>query len=83
MTFTRKNLGYNWTDYKTRTDILDALQITSVIEKINVHKSNGTNHMNRMLRNTFQQVLRYFHQKVEEIQEVHEETGDSRNEVLE
>ena len=56
MTFTRKNLGYNWTDYKTRTDILDALQITSVIEKINVHKSNGTNHMNRMLRNRLPQL---------------------------
>ena len=48
MKFIRKSLGYNWTDYKTKTEILNELKITSVIEKIHVHKSNWTNHMYKM-----------------------------------
>jgi hypothetical protein len=46
----RKGLGYNWTDSKTNTEILNELKIASVIQKTNVlvYKSNRTNHVNRI-----------------------------------
>ena len=48
MKLLRKSLAYNWTDYKTKTEILIQLKVTSVLEKINVYKSNWTNHVNRI-----------------------------------
>ena len=53
MKFIGKSLGYNWIDYKTDTEVLDELNNTSVIEKINVCKSNWTNHVSRMPCNRF------------------------------
>ena len=38
--FKMKRLGYNLTEYKTNTEILNELKITSVVEKINMYGSN-------------------------------------------
>ena len=34
------------------------IKVTSAIKKINVYKSNWTNHMNRIPRNTLQRILK-------------------------
>ena len=39
MKFTRKSSGYNWTDYKINTKVLNELNISSIIGKINAHKT--------------------------------------------
>ena len=57
--FTRKILGYNWTDYKTNTHIIHGLNITSVTEKINVYKSNYTKHVYRMPRERLTRIFKY------------------------
>ena len=49
----KNSLGYNWTDYKTNTGILNQLKIISVTEKMNKYKSNLTNRMNRLPDNGF------------------------------
>ena len=58
----RKSLGYNWTDYKANTEMLNELKFTSIIEKINVYESNQKNYMNRinlrMSLNSHKQVQR-------------------------
>ena len=36
MAFMRENLGYNWKDYKTKTEIISKLKYMLVIEKINM-----------------------------------------------
>ena len=38
--FMRKSLGYKGTDYKRNTEMLNKFKTASVIEEINVHKSN-------------------------------------------
>ena len=41
MSLMRKSSGYNWTDYKTNTEILNKLKITSTIEK-KINKTGQT-----------------------------------------
>ena len=48
MKFMREKEGYNWTDYKTNTEILNELKMTLHIQKMNVFKSHWTNHVNRI-----------------------------------
>ena len=58
--FIGKNLGYNSTDYKTYAEILDELKMISVIEKINVHKSNRTMNLKRIAHYRFPRILKQF-----------------------
>jgi hypothetical protein len=59
----RRTAGYTWTDHKTNTDIAKALNITSVLYKIQDYKINSIQHVNRMPRNTLPRLIRKLHTK--------------------
>jgi len=43
--------GYNWTDYKTNTQIAKELKITPILDKLLEYKRSWIQHVNRMPRN--------------------------------
>jgi hypothetical protein len=49
----KKSLDYNWTDYRTNTEILNEIKIPSFLEKNKCisYKSKWANHVNRMVHN--------------------------------
>jgi len=48
MKYMRKTAGYNWTDYKTNTEIAKILNITPVLDIIWDYRRNWIQHVNRM-----------------------------------
>ena len=61
----RQRGGYTWTDYQTNTDIVQELNMTPVLVKIQEYKRNWLQHVNRMLRNRLQNILKTTDQKAE------------------
>jgi len=47
----RRTAGYNWTDYKTNTQIAKELKRTRTVDKLLEYKRNWIQHVNRMPRN--------------------------------
>ena len=45
--YMRKTVEYSWTDYKTNTEIVKQLNITSVLDKIQEYRRNWLQHINR------------------------------------
>jgi hypothetical protein len=44
----KKTAGYTWTDYKTNAETEKELNITPVLDKIQEHRRNWLQHVNRM-----------------------------------
>jgi hypothetical protein len=61
----RQRGGYTWTDYQTNTDIVQELNMTPVLVKIQGYKRNWLQHVNRMPRNRLQNILKTTDQKAE------------------
>ena len=49
MRFMRENLGYKWADYKTNTEVLRELKITSVIYNLPKDRINPGRSIERMI----------------------------------
>jgi len=64
MKYMRRTAGYNWTDYKTNTQIAKELKITPILEKLQETTRNYTrnwiHHVNRMLRNRLPRVMNQY-----------------------
>ena len=59
MKFMIKSLGFNWKDNKIYNKVLNESKIT------NVHKSNYTNHVNRMPRKILTNIIQFCTKKAE------------------
>jgi hypothetical protein len=57
MKYKRKTAGCTWTDYKTNTDIAKTLNISPVLDKIQEHRKNWLQHVNRMPRNRLPRII--------------------------
>jgi len=53
----KKTAGYTWTDYKTSTETEKELNITPVLDKIQEHRRNWLQHVNRMPCNRSPRIL--------------------------
>ena len=56
----RRTAGYNWTDYKTNTQITKELKITPLLNKLLEYKRNWIQHVNRMPRNRLPRVMKLY-----------------------
>jgi len=59
----RQRAEYNWTDYKTNTEIVKELNMNPVLAKIQEYKRNCLQHVNRMPRNRLQSILKNYRPK--------------------
>ena len=59
----RKTAGYNWTDYKIYTEIAKELNISPVLDKIQVYRRNWLEHINRMPRNRLPRIPKNYRPK--------------------
>jgi hypothetical protein len=50
MKYMRKTAGHTWADYRTNTEIVKELNVTSVLDKIHEYMGNWIQHENRMPR---------------------------------
>jgi hypothetical protein len=53
MKFMRKTAKYTWRDHKTNEEILNELEVTSILYKITSYKNDWIQHVNRMPRSRF------------------------------
>jgi hypothetical protein len=53
----RKTTTYTWRDQKTNEDIINELEVTSVLDKITSYKSDWIQHTNRMSRSRLPSLL--------------------------
>ena len=60
MKYMKKTAGYNWTDYKTNTEIAKILDKTPVLDVIWDYRRNWIRHVNRMPRNRLHRVLKIY-----------------------
>jgi len=58
--YTRRTVGYTWTDYKTNTQITKELKITQILDKLLEYKRIWTQHVNRMARNNSPSVMKHY-----------------------
>jgi hypothetical protein len=58
MKYKRKAAEYAWTGYKTNTEIAQELHITAILDKIQEYRINWLQHINRMLRNILEKILK-------------------------
>ena len=66
--------GYNHADYKNNTELLNEFKIASVLYKINLHKSDWTDHINKIPRNILPWILNIFTSKRQKKSKNHEKT---------
>jgi predicted double-glycine peptidase len=59
----RQRAGYTWTDYKTNTEIVKEINMTTVLVKIREFKRNWLQHVNKMPRNILQRILKNYRPK--------------------
>ena len=57
MKYMRRTAGYNWTDYKTNTQITKELKF---LDKLLEYKRNWIYHVNRMPRNRLPRVMKHY-----------------------
>jgi hypothetical protein len=55
----RRTAGYNWTDYKTNTQIAKELKITPILDKLLEYKRNWIQFVKRMSRNRLPRVMKH------------------------
>jgi hypothetical protein len=60
MKYMRRTAGYTWTDYKTNTQIVKELKITSILYKVLEYKRNWIQHVSRMPRNRLPRVMKHY-----------------------
>ena len=60
MKYMRRTAGYNWTDYKTNTQITKELKITPILDKLLEYKRSWIQHVNRMPRNILPRVTKHY-----------------------
>ena len=58
--YTRRTVGYTWTDYKTNTQITKELKITQILDKLLEYKRIWTQHVNRMPHNRLPRVMKHY-----------------------
>jgi hypothetical protein len=56
----RRTAGYNWTDYKTNTQIAKELKITPILDKLLEYKRYWIQHVNRMTHNRLPRVMKHY-----------------------
>ena len=56
----RRTAGYNWTDYKTNTQIAKEFKITPILDKLLEYKRNWIQHVNIMPRNKLPRVMKQY-----------------------
>jgi hypothetical protein len=59
MKYMRRTAGYNWTDYKTHSQIGKELKITPILYKLLEYKRNWIQRVNRMPRNRLSRGLKH------------------------
>jgi hypothetical protein len=57
--FMRKTLKYTWRDHKTNEEILNELEVTSILDKITSYKSDWIQHINGMPRSRLLNLTKY------------------------
>jgi len=60
MKYMWRTVGYTWTDYKTNAQIAKELKITPILDKLLEYKRRWMQHVNRMPRNRFPRVTKYY-----------------------
>jgi hypothetical protein len=60
MKFIRWTAIYTWRDHKTNEEILNELNVTSILDKITSYKSDCIQHVNRMPRSILPNLLIHY-----------------------
>jgi len=63
MKYMRRKAEYNWTDYKTNTEIAKELNTTPVLDKIQEYRRKWLQHINRMPHNRLLWILKHYRSK--------------------
>jgi hypothetical protein len=63
MKYMRKTAGYTWIDRKTNTEIARELNITPVLDKIQEHRRNCLQLINRKHRHRLQGIIKNYRPK--------------------
>jgi len=60
MKYVRRTAGYNWTDYKTNSQIAKKLKTIPILDKLLEYKRSWIQHVNIMPRNRLPRVIKHY-----------------------